>query len=133
MPSFVNTVTADAYYISPSGKPVLVSTTHPACRATCTEPNWDAVRDPKEPLALDIEFQEFRHKDDRKWSHRMGRVALVNTRGTTVYDTYVRYDYDPDVEVKLPPRVFNVTWKDLQLRNGAKEWWQVEEKLWKVF
>lgn len=115
MPSTIQTVGTEGFTIATDGRKVLIDKSMPACRATRTDPNWDAIRDPKEPVAVDCEFQEYRRVGAVKWEHRIGRVAIVNTRGETVYDTYVRYDYDAEVSVKLPPRRFNVTWKDLAL------------------
>lgn len=131
----VQTVNASACEVSANGKLVLLQKTHPGCRATCTSPNSDAVNAADEPLAIDIEFQEYKKKTDVKWSHRIGRIALVNTRGKTVYDTYVRYAYDPELEVKVPPKWlgFQVEWKDLALANGAKRAKEVEGNLRKLF
>ena len=102
------------------------------CRATCTKPRWDLLNDQKEPLALDIEFQDFKPKGAAKWGHRIGRIAFVNTRGQTVYDTYVRYKFDQDVAVKCPSEVFGVTRADLQVANGAQPIAEVEKNLEKI-
>lgn len=131
MPSQINIVTDAGYTISATGKKVLLEVTN--SRASCTTPNWSLLRDPKEPLAMDVEFQEHKGKGAEKWGHRMGRIAVVNTKGQTIYDVYVQYDYDPDVKTKMPPPVFGVTRKDLSSRNGAKESWEVEENLRKMF
>jgi hypothetical protein len=103
MPHAVVTVTADQAVKSANGKLSLILKGPPGCRATKLIPNYELLKDPKEPLALDIEFQEYRHVDSVKWGHRMGRISIVNTRGETIYGTYVSYDYDPDVDVKMPP------------------------------
>lgn len=132
MPS-VNTITASSYETTKDGKKVLLVPANGACRATCTSVKWELVKDPSEPLAFDIEFQEYKGPDAEKWAHRIGRIAVVNTRGEVVLDTFTQYDFDRNVKTKMPPPQFGVTRKDLWLRNGAKEWWVVEENLYKLF
>ena len=132
MPSKIDVVADSACTVSVDGKKVLIKPVNPSCRATCTSVQWDLLKNPKEPLALDIEFQEHREKGAEKWGHRMGRIAIVNTRRQTVLNTYVRYEYDAEVSTKMPPPVFGVTRKDLYLRNGARESMEVERELKKV-
>lgn len=111
---------------------MLIDPKNPHCRATQTEPKWELLKDPNEPFAIDIEFQEFRKKGAIKWGHRIGRISIVNTRGQVIYDTYVRYEYDEDMEVKMPPKRFGVTWADIKIPNGAKPIFEVEENLHKI-
>ena len=118
--------------VTADGRRVLVDPKNPNCRATQTRPRFDLLKDPKEPLAVDIEFQEYRPKDAEKWAHRIGRIAFVNTRGDTIYDTYCRYEYDETISVKMPPAMFGVTYKDLRLANGAKPIREVNEDLSKI-
>lgn len=132
MPSKIDLITDSEYTTTSNGKKVLLETKMGSCRATCTTPNWALLKDPKEPLAIDTEFQEFKAKSAEKWGHRMGRIAVVNTRGQVVYDVYVQYEYDEDTSIKMPPPEYGVTKKDLWLRKGAKESWEVEENLAKV-
>lgn len=130
MPSRIDLIGDADYEVSASGKKILREATN--SRATCTTPKWSLILDPSEPLAMDIEFQEYKTKYADKWGHRMGRIAVVNTRGQTVYDVFVQYEYDAETNTKMPPPVFGVTRKDLRLQNGAKESWEVEENLRKV-
>ena len=85
-----------------------------------------------EPFAVDIEFQEYRPKDAFKWDHRIGRIAIVNTRGQTIYDTYVRYDFDETIQIKMPPARFGVTYQDISIANGAKPIRDVQINLNKI-
>ncbi|KAF2483658.1 hypothetical protein BDY17DRAFT_324375 [Neohortaea acidophila] len=94
------------------------------CRATQTTPRWHLLAaDKNEPLAIDIEFVDWKLKanPESKFRHRLGRVALTNTRGQTIYDVYVNYPYNERVRRLLPPPVFGVLREDLMIRNGAKE------------
>ncbi|KAK3707329.1 REX4, RNA exonuclease 4 [Vermiconidia calcicola] len=125
----INIVPAHSVSRTAEGKLTVKEQVVARCRATQTTPDTSLLTDPNEPLALDIEFQEYRHKDAVKWGHRMGRIAIVNTRGKTIYDTYVNYERDEDVSMKMPPAYFGVTWKDLNIANGARPSWEVENKL----
>ena len=131
MPS-VTVESADAIMYASDGRPIYVDPKNPRCQAKQTVPRYDLLKDSGEPLALDIEFQEYKHKTWPKWRHRIGRIAFVNTRGQTIYDVYVRYDFDEDHEVKMPPAKYGVTHKDLRIRNGAKRIEEVEEHLHKI-
>lgn len=133
MPSTVALITDADFTIAADGKKFLLPPKNPNCRATCTKVKWELLKDPKEPVAIDVEFQEFRGKDAEKWGHRMGRVAVVNSRGQVIYDTYASYDYDADTKTKMPPRCFGVERKDLYIRNGAKQSSEVEGNLKKIF
>ena len=102
----INIVPAHSVSRTAEGKLTVKEQVVARCRATQTTPDTSLLTDPNEPLALDIEFQEYRHKDAVKWGHRMGRIAIVNTRGKTIYDTYVNYERDEDVSMKMPPACF---------------------------
>jgi len=60
-------------------------------------------------------------------------VGIVNTRGETLYDVYARYEFDETYDVATGPAMYNVSWKDLSFRNGAKEAAEVLENLKKVY
>ena len=111
---------ASAFLRTADGRPISVDPKNPNCRATQRTPRIDLLKDLEEPFAVDIEFQEFRQKGAAKWNHRIGRIGIVNTRGDIIYDTYVRYDWDENIEVKMPPPVFGVTYQDISIANGAK-------------
>ena len=128
----VETQPASAFLVTTDGRNVLIDPKDPQCRATQRTPRFDLLKDSKEPLALDIEFQEYRAKDSVKWSHRIGRIAFVNTRGDTIYDTYVRYEFDENVNIKMPPACFGVTYRDISIANGAKPISEVEKELQKI-
>lgn len=108
----------------------------PYCNALQTTPLWHLVI-PGEPLALDIEFQEYfldpriwPHAEEAngKWHFRLGRVSVVNTLGQVILDTYVFYRNETGVKKKLPGawRGFGVTWEDLKSVNGAQPAERVE-------
>ena len=128
----VQTQPESACMFTADGRPILVDPKNPRCRAKQLTPCLDLLKDFDEPLALDIEFQEYRAKDAVKWAHRIGRIAFVNTRGESIYDTYVRYEYDQSISVKMPPAVFGVTYKDIRISNGAKPIFDVEQDLRKI-
>ena len=92
----------EAVVYGADGKPLLIAPANPG-RATQITPRLDLLKDIDEPLAVDIEFQEYKPKDSEKWAHRIGRIAFVNTRGDVIYDCYFRYEFDEEVNVKMPP------------------------------
>lgn len=114
------------------GHHLLVDPKNPRCRATQRAPRLDILKDLKEPFAVDIEFQEFRRMDSTTWDHRIGRIAIVNTRGQTIYDTYVRYQYDEDINMKMPPAEFGVTYEDIRMANGANAIREAKEDINKI-
>lgn len=92
-------------------------------RALQTTPRFDLLTDPNEPLAIDIEFVDWKIRDSaNKNQHRIGRVALTNTRGDRIYDVFAKYPYKEDEQLQLPPRKLNlgVYWEDLKWEAGAK-------------
>lgn len=133
MPSRIDFVDGEAITISVDGKKVLLKPRNPNCRATCTTAKEELAKDPNEPLAVDVEFQEYRPIGEVKWRHRIGRIAVVNTRGKVVYDVCVRYEYDETIIIKMPPKRYGVEYKDLQICNGAKEILEVVQVLRKLF
>ena len=66
-------------------------------------PRYDLLL-PGEPVGYDGEFQNFKHVDDLKWSHRAGRSAFVNTDGEVVLDVYSAYPKEEGVR-KMMPRI----------------------------
>ena len=88
------------------------------CRATQLTPAWNRLS-PGEPVSLDIEFQNFKHTSWEKWRHRVGRVAIVNSKGETVLDVYAAYAKEDGVSKLMPPKRFMVTHQDLKFNNGA--------------
>lgn len=132
MPNTVAIQHSDCAAVNANGKLELVAPHNPNCKAKQTTPRWDLLnKDPFEPLAVDIEFQTCKAKDAPKWSHRMGRVSFVSTKGELIYDTYVRYRDEEDLAVRVNRR-FGVEWKDLKIRNGAQWIDKVEEHLEKI-
>ena len=115
----VNAQPASAFRQTSDGRLVRVTPQNPNTDATQTEPRWDLLKNLEEPLAVDIEFQTSRHEDAEKWSERIGHIGIVNTRGDLLYDTYVRYDYDPEVKVNMGLERFGVTYEKIRLENGA--------------
>lgn len=105
---------------------------NPNCRATQLYPRYDLLKGLDEPLAVGIEFQEFKPEGAEKWDHRIGRIAFVNTYGTAIIDTYFRYPYDEKIKVKLPPKQFGVEWSDLRIENGARPIDDVRDDLNKI-
>jgi hypothetical protein len=86
------------------------------CRATQTHPDKRRLT----PIvAIDLEFQNFKHRDAEKERHRVGRVAIVNQNGDTVLDVYAAYPNEEGVAKIMPPARFMVQHKDLQFKNGA--------------
>lgn len=131
MGSGVQTQTRESITYDSNGKPMVVLK-NSRCKATQTTPRWDLLsKDPNEPLAIDIEFQECKREGAEKWHHRIGRIAFVNTKGDTIYDTYVRYEDEKDLAAKVNPR-FGVTWRDLKIQNGAQPIQEVEWDLSKI-
>lgn len=123
---------ADVTKYDANGKPIVVQT-NPRCKATQTTPRWDLLsKDSNEPLAVDIEFQECKAPDQEKWHHRIGRIAFVNTRGKVIYDTFVRYEDEKDLSMKMGPKRFGATWQDIKLENGAKPIHEAEWELRKI-
>lgn len=100
-------------------------------RATQPEPNFNLLF-PGEPVALDVEFQEYFVAGGDKWGHRVGRAAIVNTKGETILDVYATYPKKDHIKKKMPPSKFGVTWKDLLYENGALPAWQVEKNMAKI-
>lgn len=114
--------------------------------ATQTEPRWDLVL-PGEPLACDIEFQDYHiagdvhgswHKKagNKRWQNRLGWICIVNTRGEIILDTFVSYPSEANVEATMPRapgKTFGVTWKRVDPRNGAVDGRIVEEWCEKLF
>ncbi|EME81952.1 uncharacterized protein MYCFIDRAFT_77732 [Pseudocercospora fijiensis CIRAD86] len=100
----------------------------PFCIATQIKPHWNLLVDPHEPLAMDIEFQDWK-KDGRR-SNRLGRVAVTNTLGQVILDTFVYYKNEKHlgIEKVLPAewRGFGVTHEDLKKDNDAQPAERVE-------
>ena len=117
------------FLVTVDGRQILVNPDNTDCRATQLVPRYDLLKDPKEPLAVDIEFQEYKSVDAESWSHRIGRIAIVDTSKDTIYDTYVHYDYDETIEVKMPPPEFGVTWDDIDPKNLAQPISEVSDAL----
>ncbi|CAK1362462.1 unnamed protein product [Cercospora beticola] len=90
--------------------------------ATQVNPRFELLL-PGEPIAIDIEFQDFKNKDTGfRWRHRLAWFAALNTRGETVLDVFVQYPPDEDTEFQLPRakgKTFGVTRQLLTLKNGA--------------
>lgn len=96
------------------------------CRATQLTPAWDRLI-PGEPVSLDIEFQTFKHPSWEKWRHRVGRVAIVNSKGETVLDVYAAYPKEEGIDKDVPPKRFMISHQDLKFCNGAVPAHKVEK------
>lgn len=99
--------------------------------ATQPEPRLDLLL-PDEPVALDVEFQEYFVAGTIKWQHRIGRVAVVNTKKEAILDVYAAYPADENIKKKMPPEMFGVTKNDLLYQNGAVPARIVEKSLAKI-
>lgn len=130
MPAAIVLQKYEAVIFNANGKPEWVK--NPNCKATQTTLRLDLLsKDTSEPLAVDIEFQTCKAKDADKWAFRVGRIAVVDTKGNVVYDTFVRYKDEENVAAKANP-MFGVTWQDLKIKNGAKWFEEVKEDLQKI-
>lgn len=87
-------------------------------RATQQTPRLDLLL-PGEPVALDIEFQKFQREGHAKQQHRVGRIAVVNTKKETIIDVFAAYPREDGIEKKWQPSIFGVTFKDLRYDQGA--------------
>ncbi|KAK4953712.1 auxilin-like clathrin-binding protein required for normal clathrin function [Elasticomyces elasticus] len=96
------------------------------CRATQTWPLFHLLFE-GEPCFLDIEFQKYRPLGAPKEIHRIGRIAILNSKGQVVLDVYAAY---PRVEgvakCRLLPE-YGVEWEDLLYHNGAVKAIKVEQ------
>lgn len=72
-----------------------------------------------EPVAVDFEFQQYLRAGGFKQAHRLGWIAVINTKGETIFECFVRYDKEDGTRVIMPPKRFGVTHAPLQLNNGA--------------
>lgn len=88
------------------------------CRATQTTVRKDHLV-AGEPVALDIEFQQYKRDSAKKHAHRIGRIAIVNTKGELVLDVYAAYPREDGVRKVYPPKRFLVESEDLLFENGA--------------
>ncbi|KAK4565906.1 hypothetical protein LTR86_003755 [Recurvomyces mirabilis] len=91
-------------------------------RATQTYPLYNLLL-PGEPCIVDIEFQNYKVDNSGPQKHRIGRIAILNTRGDVVLDAYAVYKNEDNVEKCFGPiywqEAFGVTKRDLILENGA--------------
>ncbi|CZT21356.1 uncharacterized protein RCC_07219 [Ramularia collo-cygni] len=88
------------------------------CKAQQIFPRMDLLL-PDEPVAVDFEFQNFQRNGESKQRHRLGWIGVVNTKGESILDCFVRYEREEGVRVIMPPKRFGVSMQDLQLNNGA--------------
>ena len=88
------------------------------CRATQLYPLFHRLF-PGELCFLDIKFQQYRRDGELKQRHRIGRVAIVNSKGQVILDVYAAYPREPDVQKCWQPACFGVITKDLLFENGA--------------
>ncbi|KAK4890537.1 hypothetical protein LTR27_010818 [Elasticomyces elasticus] len=96
------------------------------CRTTQTWPLFHLLFE-GEPCFLDIEFQKYRPQGSPKEIHRIGRIAILNSKGQVVLDVYAAY---PRVEgvakCRLLPE-YGVEREDLLYQNGAVKAFKVEQ------
>ncbi|KAK5694780.1 hypothetical protein LTR97_009370 [Elasticomyces elasticus] len=96
------------------------------CRATQTWPLFHLLFE-GEPCFFDIEFQKYRPLGAPKEIHRIGRIAILNSKGQVVLDVYAAY---PRVEgvakCRLLPE-YGVEWEDLLYQIGAVKAIKVEQ------
>lgn len=95
------------------------------CRATQLTPRFDRLF-PGEPCFLDIEFQRYRVAGITKEFHRVGRIAIVNSKGDTVLDVYAIYNNEESVTKTKQPKRFGVIVPDLTFGNGGVAGHKVE-------
>jgi hypothetical protein len=72
------------------------------------------------------EWRDSGHKDWFKNYHRVGRVAIVNSKGEAILDVFAAYPKQDGVYKFVPPRRFGVTKEDLKYENGAVPAYKVE-------
>ncbi|KAK3679716.1 hypothetical protein LTR78_000092 [Recurvomyces mirabilis] len=91
-------------------------------RATQTYPLYSLLL-PGEPCFVDIEFQNYLVDGRGPQKHRVGRIAILNTRGDVVLDAYAVYNNEDNVKKCFGPiywqEMFGVTKRDLIVGNGA--------------
>lgn len=108
-------------------------------KGTQVVPRWELLL-PGEPLALDIEFQNYHRigenhpivKDSRgrvkgnsgkpQWRNRLGWIGIVNTRGEVILDVHVFYPQDKALQTMFPyapGKQFGVTAQSVREVNGA--------------
>ncbi|PPJ50392.1 hypothetical protein CBER1_06980 [Cercospora berteroae] len=90
----------------------------PACGkgiATQVRPRFELLL-PGEPIAVDIEFEDFSRKgevygEDREnhdqrgrpiWHHRIAWIGVVNMKCETVLDVFAFYPVDSNIKAKIP-------------------------------
>jgi RNA exonuclease 4 len=88
---------------------------------------------PGEPIGFDAEFQDVLRPGQEKWKHRLGWVAVVNTKLETILDVFVAYDREENTVKKYPPSRFGVGLDDLLFHNGAVRAEVVEKWLTEIF
>ena len=122
----------------------LRDTVSPACGkgvATQVVPRWELLL-PGEPVACDVEFQDYQvagevHPEKRMkggklvkhrkagqpiWRQRLGWIGIVNTRCEIVLDVHVFYPEVPNTKIKMPSapdKDFGVSVERLLPENGA--------------
>ncbi|KAK4544280.1 hypothetical protein LTR36_004490 [Oleoguttula mirabilis] len=88
------------------------------CRATQRTPRFYLLIN-GEPCYLDIEFQKYKIAGEAKERQRIGRIAILNSKGEVVLDVYAFYPREQGVEKRWQPACFGVVTQDLLYRNGA--------------
>lgn len=94
------------------------TTTGRASRATQPWPLYKLLL-PGEPCFIDIEFQKYHVEGAPKQSHRIGRIAALNSKGDVALDVYAIYPREEGVKKCYQPARFGVTTKDLLFKNGG--------------
>ena len=109
-------------------------------RATQTTPKFGLLL-PNEPCFIDIEFQKFidekgpKHANGTpKIMHRIGRIAVLNSEGEVVLDTFAIYSNEDGVEKWWAGTKyrFGVESSDLKFQNGGKAAQDVEKWVAKI-
>lgn len=63
---------------------------------------------PSEPVAVEFESQNYRRQGEVKQRQRLAWVAVVDTKGETTLECFVRYDREDGVKLFMPPIRFGV-------------------------
>ncbi|EGP84937.1 uncharacterized protein MYCGRDRAFT_110384 [Zymoseptoria tritici IPO323] len=102
------------------------------CKAQQVRPRMDRLV-PGEPVGFDGEFQIVLREGAVKWKQRLAWVAVVNTKGESILDTFVVYDNEEGAEKRRGLPEFGVGKKDLLFKNGAVHASTVEKWLAEIF
>ncbi|KAF7187048.1 hypothetical protein HII31_11657 [Pseudocercospora fuligena] len=83
-------------------------------------PRFDLLL-PGEPIAVDVELQQYSKDDGKSYQHRIGWIGATNTREEAVLSVQCKYKWELNLKPGLPPKRLNfgVTWESIRPENGA--------------